>query len=290
MQTTSTFSIIGYDEQTGELGVAVQSKFLAVGSLCSWVKSGVGAVGTQALTNSTFGYKSFEMLENGLCVKDIRDKLIENDDNKDIRQFAIIDAHGNTAAYTGSGCLPYADHVQGKNFSCQGNFLHNKIVLEEMAKAFESCKGDLSEKLISALIAAQEHGGEKRGQQSAALIVKRANISLIGEMDVVVDLRVDEHISPICELKRLLQKHRVLFSKNHFQKWFPFKGDTKQALIEIINTINLCDMIVDGRELSISDLLFEYGKMEQIEAFQGENINGALVDSLVNRYYAMQED
>lgn len=290
MQTTSTFSIIGYDENTGELGAAVQSRFLAVGSLCVWVKSGVGAVATQAMTNSTFGCRSFEMMEAGMPVETIRDTLLKDDHHPDIRQFAVIDHTGSTAAYTGSGCLPYAGHCEGKHFSCQGNFLHNRLVLEEMASAFEKTSGDLAQKLLSALVAAQEHGGERRGQQSAALIVKKAGGELIGEMDVVVDLRVDEHISPIMELQRLLQKHRVLFSKNHRQKWFPFAGDTKQALIEIMNAIHLPDSIPGGNEMSLHNLLLAYGEKERIEAFRKEDINGALVDQLVNQYYAMQEE
>lgn len=290
MHMTSTFSIVGYDEATGELGVAVQSRFLAVGSLCPWVKSGIGAVSSQALTNSTFGSRSFEMLEKGMDVESIRDALLEHDTNPDIRQFAIVDAQGNTAAYTGKGCLPYAGHVQGKHFSCQGNFLYGEIVLQEMAQAFEATPGDMAEKLVSAIIAAQEHGGERRGQQSAALLVKKSTENLIGEMDVLVDLRVDEHISPIRELQRLLQKHRVLFSKNHRDKWFPFVGDTKQALLEIIYATKLPERIEGGQKKSIFSLLESYGQAEQLRPFSGETINGALVDRLVNLYYAMQEE
>lgn len=289
MRMTSTFSIVGFDQETGELGVAVQSKFLAVGSLCPWVKSGVGAVCSQALTNSNYGTISFELLERGFNVEYIRDKLIESDENREIRQFAIIDWRGDSVAYTGKGCSPYAGHWSGESHSCQGNFLYNELVLREMSSAFECSKGDLAERLILAMQAAQENGGERRGQQSAALIVKRCDVLLVGEMDVVVDLRVDDHLSPIDELKRLLEKHRILYSRNHRDKYYPFIGKTRQSLIEIVAAIRLAEQIRNGSAMTIYELLEAYGRLKGKEAFQHHNINGALVDELVEQYYSLQK-
>lgn len=284
----STYSVIGYDENTSELGAAVQSKFLSVGSLCPFVKSGVGAVSTQAQTNSGFGYKSFKLLEEGADVRDIVNMLLENDINANSRQFAVIDKSGKAFAYTGKGCLPYAGHITGKNYSCQGNFLHGENVLTEMAKAFENTKGDLAEKLLCSLIAAQEAGGEKRGQQSAALIVKRSGVKLLGEMDVVADLRVDDHLSPLLELKRLLEKHRVYFSRNYADRFYDFKGETKQAVFEIITTLKLHKKLPDN--IPLKEQLTEYGRSIGLEAFRGNRVNGRLIDNLVNKYYNLEEE
>lgn len=290
MYLTTTFSIIGYDKENNELGVGVQSKFLSVGSLVPYVESGVCAIASQAKTNSTFGKKGAELIKKGLNAQEALTSLLKNDRDKDIRQVGIIDKDGNMAAYTGKKCYPFAGYKIGKNCICQGNVLLGPIVLEEMAKAFENTKGDLAEKIVSALEAAQNAGGEKRGQESAALLVKKVTTSeLLGESDVLVDIRVDEHISPIMELKRLLQRHRIEYASNYSDKFILFEGDTKYLLIELLLKTKIISRNLKENE-SIKDILINLGNKLKITPIFTENyINGKIVEWIVNQYYILQE-
>ena len=201
----TTFSIVGRDPENGDLGVAVQSKFFAVGAIVPWAKAGVGAIATQSWTNTTYGSKGLELLENGLTAQPVLDQLIADDDGRSQRQVGIIDAGGNIANYTGDECMEWAGARRGKNYSAQGNLLTGEAVVEAMGEAFEETEGELAEKLMAALIAGQEKGGDRRGQQAAALLVVRENGGLDGFSDRYIDLRVDDHKQPIKELRRLLK-------------------------------------------------------------------------------------
>ena len=201
----STFSIVGFDPSNGDLGVAVQSKFIAVGSVVPWAKAGVGAIATQASCNISFGADGLRMLEDGLSADEALQKLLQADPRSEMRQVAIVDAKGRAAAHTGKECMSWAGHVTGLGFSCQGNILASSKVVESMAKAYTEARGDLIEKLLQALIAGQAAGGDRRGQQSAALLVVREKGGYEGYTDKYVDLRVDEHAAPIDELKRVFK-------------------------------------------------------------------------------------
>ena len=201
----TTFSIVGRDPENGDLGVAVQSKFFAVGAIVPWAKAGVGAVATQSWTNTTYGSKGLELLENGLTAQQALDQLIASDDGRSQRQVGIIDASGNIANYTGDECMEWAGTCRGKNYSAQGNLLTGEAVVEAMGEAFEETEGELAEKLMAALIAGQEKGGDRRGQQAAALLVEREGDWDGGSNDRYIDLRVDDHKQPIKELHRLLK-------------------------------------------------------------------------------------
>ena len=201
----TTFSIVGRDPENGDLGVAVQSKFFAVGAVVPWARAGVGAVATQSWTNTTYGTKGLELLENGLTAQQTLDQLVTGDDGRSQRQVGIIDVDGNVANYTGDECLEWAGARSGENYSAQGNLLAGKAVVHAMGKAFEETEGELAEKLMAALIAGQEKGGDRRGQQAAALLVVRENGGEGGFNDRYIDLRVDDHKQPIKELHRLLK-------------------------------------------------------------------------------------
>ena len=201
----TTFSIVGRDPENGDLGVAVQSKFFAVGAVVPWAKADVGAVATQSWANPTYGPKGLNLLENGLTAQEALDRLIADDDGRSQRQVGIIDASGNVANYTGDGCLEWAGVCSGENYSAQGNLLADKVVVEAMGKAFETTEGELAEKLMAALIAGQRAGGDRRGQQAAALLVVRENGGDGGFNDRYIDLRVDDHKQPIKELHRLMK-------------------------------------------------------------------------------------
>jgi len=201
----STFSIVGFDPETKDLGVAVASKFIAVGALVPWAKANVGAIATQALANISYGPKGLELLEKGYSAKKVLQTLIGNDPQKEERQVGIVDSKGEAAAFTGSKCYAYAGHIVGSNYAVQGNILTGPEVLEAMAKAFEQTKGELVDKLLAALEAGDKAGGDRRGKQSAAIIVVREKGGYGGYTDRYVDLRVDDHPEPVQELKRLFR-------------------------------------------------------------------------------------
>jgi uncharacterized Ntn-hydrolase superfamily protein len=203
----STFSIVAFDPKNGDLGVAVQSKFPAVGAVVPWAKAKVGAVATQARANVSYGPVGIKLLEEGLSAKETLNKLLVDDDHPEVRQTAVVDAKGEAAAHTGSECLEWAGHVTGEGYSCQGNILASSKVVESMARVYEETSGDLIDKLLEALSAAQAAGGDRRGQQSAALLVVRDKGGYEGFSDRYVDLRVDEHATPIEELKRVFKTY-----------------------------------------------------------------------------------
>ncbi len=287
---TSTFSIVGYDPRAKEWGVAVQSKFLAVGSLVPYVKAGVGAIASQAKTNSRFGPEAVALLQQGMSAQETLDHLLAKDPYKEIRQVGIVDFNGGVAAYSGKNNYPYSGHRTGKYYACQGNVLLGPVVLERMEEAFLETKGDLALRLVCALEAAQLAGGEKRGQEGAALVVKKLpSFELMGESETCVDLRVDQHLSPVLELKRLLQVHRIEYAQNHKDKFYPFAGDTRSTLVQLLcETDMLASYLQKGKTLET--FLESLGGQEHIvPVFQEEYINGALVDHIVNKYYQLQE-
>ena len=199
-----TYSIVARDTVTGEMGVAVQSHWFSVGTSVAWGKSGVGVVATQSFTNPSFGPRGLKLLKNGLTAKLAVSALLEVDEAKSVRQLAILDANGNAAAHTGKDCIDAAGHYVGNNFSVQANLMEKATVWPAMAKAFEETKGSLAERMLAALEAAQNEGGDIRGKQSAALIVVGKEATGNEWDDKTVDLRVDDHENPLQELRRLL--------------------------------------------------------------------------------------
>lgn len=214
----NTFSIVGYDPQTEELGIAVQSKFLAVGSVVPWAKAKVGAIATQALANLDYGEKGLELLEEGLSPEEVIDKLRSQDENNATRQVGIVDSKGNSASFTGSECYDWAGGISGPNFACQGNILVGEETVEAMAEKFQNTQGKLADRLVLALEAGQRAGGDKRGRQSAALLVVKENGSYGGYNDRYIDLRVDDHETPIQELQRLLEIFYLYFGDQEAEK------------------------------------------------------------------------
>jgi uncharacterized Ntn-hydrolase superfamily protein len=202
--TICTFSIVAYDPQRQEWGVAVASKFLAVGAVVPWAKAGAGAIATQSHANTTYGPKGLDLLSQGKSAEEVVKLLTEEDSGKDVRQLGIVDAKGNPATYTGSKCQVWAGGKTGKYFACQGNILAGQAVVDDMAKAFEDSKGPLAWRLLAALGAAEKAGGDKRGKQSAAILVVRDKAGYSGFNDRMIDFRVDDHADPVQELARIL--------------------------------------------------------------------------------------
>jgi uncharacterized Ntn-hydrolase superfamily protein len=207
----ATFSIVAHDPETGDLGVAVQSKFLGVGAVVPWARAGVGAVATQAFANTTYGPRGLDMLADGKAPEDVLKALTDPDEGRARRQVGIVDAKGRAASYTGEKAMAWAGHVVGEGFACQGNILAGEAVVSAMAKAFRESKEPLPERLVAALAAGQAAGGDKRGRQSAAVLVVREAGGYGGFTDRYVDLRVEDHQTPIAELARVLALHRKTF-------------------------------------------------------------------------------
>jgi uncharacterized Ntn-hydrolase superfamily protein len=200
----NTFSICAYDPDTKEWGVAVASKYLAVGSAVPWAKAGVGAVATQAAVNVALGPKGLELLEKGKSAEEVVKQLTEEDKGKDARQLGVVDAKGEAANFTGPKCNAWAGAKSGKHYTCQGNLLAGEDVVKDMAAAFEEAKGPLAWRLLAALEAGEKAGGDKRGKQSAAILVVREGRGPNDIGDRYVDFRVDDHAKPVEELARIL--------------------------------------------------------------------------------------
>ena len=207
----NTFSIVASDRKNNSYGVAVASKFLAVGSIVSWAKSEVGAIATQAHAKIAFGPDGLQMLEGGRSAAEVLSALISNDPGAETRQLAIVDAHGGVAAHTGIKCHDWAGHLIGDHFSCQGNILVGPETLEAMETSFVSTKGELSDRIIAALMAGDEAGGDSRGKQSAAILVVKPGGGYGGDTDRYLDLRVDDHQDPVNKLSRLVEMHHLFF-------------------------------------------------------------------------------
>lgn len=212
-QPIATFSIVAYDPLRQEWGVAVQSKFPAVGAVVPWARAGAGAVATQAYANLTYGPRGLELMASGLSAADAIRTLTGADEGRSHRQVAMVDAQGRAAAFTGAECTAWAGHIVGEGFACQGNILVPGTV-EAMAARFAAVRGgagELADWLVDALEAGQAAGGDSRGRQSAAVHVVRTGGGYGGNNDRYLDLRVDDHPEPIAELQRLLKIHHLYF-------------------------------------------------------------------------------
>ena len=228
----STYSIAACDLERGQWGVATQSKFLAVGSFVPWAEPGAGAIATQAYANPRYGPDGLALLRQGLSAEEVVRRLTEADDGRDERQLGVVDAAGQGATYTGSGCLDWAGGRAGTGFAAQGNILVSSETVGALAGSFEGSEGSLAGRLLEALAAAQAAGGDKRGQQSAALLVVERDGGYAGLTDTLVDLRVDDHEAPIEELRRLYVLHQQLFGKTPRDQWLPIDDELRTEIDE----------------------------------------------------------
>ena len=210
-----TFSIVAKDITTGEMAVAVQSHWFSVGTSVSWAEAGVGAIATQSFTDKSYGPKGLALLKQGFTAQQVLDSLTKADEGRDVRQVAIVDNNGNVAAHTGAKCIQYAKHILGTNFSVQSNMMLGSKVCESMASAFAKAAGKpLAEKVLLALEAAQNAGGDIRGMQSAAMIVVPGKTMAVWN-NKTVDLRVDDNAKPLVELRRLYNTHQAYEHMNN---------------------------------------------------------------------------
>ena len=220
-----TYSIVACDPARRRWGVAVQSKFLAVGSLVSWAEPEVGAVATQAWANPRYGPNGLALLREGLRAAEVVERLVAGDEGRDERQLGVVDREGVGAAWTGAGCNDWAGHRTGECYAAQGNILVGPETVDALADTFEATAArPLAERLLDCLGAAQQAGGDRRGQQSASLLVVERDGGYNRLSDMVVDLRVDDHPRPIDELARLYRLHDRLFGRTPRDRWLPLEG------------------------------------------------------------------
>jgi uncharacterized Ntn-hydrolase superfamily protein len=227
----ATYSICACDLEAGHWGVATQSKFLAVGSVVPWAEPFVGAIATQSYANPRYGPDGLALLRDGLGAAEVVEQLTAADPGRDQRQLGVVDASGNAATFTGPDCHDWAGGRTGPCFAAQGNILVSGETVDALAATFEGRAGrPLAERLLDCLEAAQRAGGDRRGQQSAALLVVERDGGYAGLSDVLIDLRVDDHPRPIEELRRLCDLHHALFGKTRPEEWIPI-DDTLRAEI-----------------------------------------------------------
>lgn len=234
MPTLATFSIVACDLQSQECGIAVQSKFLAVGSVVPWAQAGVGAVATQSYANTSYGPDGLALMAQGCRAQEALGHLIASDDGRAQRQVGLVDAQGQAATYTGDECHAWAGGITGTGFAAQGNILVSHATVEAMAMEFESAKGELADRLVAALAAGQAAGGDRRGQQSAAVLVVRPDGGYGGYNDRYMDLRVDDDPAPVERLKALVDLHHLFFKPPAPGEMVAVEGDLALDVQQIL--------------------------------------------------------
>jgi uncharacterized Ntn-hydrolase superfamily protein len=229
----ATYSLAACDLDAGQWGVAVQSRFLAVGSVVPWAEPHVGALATQAFANPQYGPDGLALLRDDVPEAEVVRRLTDADDGRNERQLGVVDRHGGSASYTGSECVDWAGHRNGPCYAAQGNILVGEATVAALAATFEATAGrPLAERLLESLAAAQLAGGDKRGQQSAALLVVERGAGYAHLSDVALDLRVDDHALPVDELRRLYGLHDQLFGATPRDRWLPLEGALRTEVDE----------------------------------------------------------
>jgi uncharacterized Ntn-hydrolase superfamily protein len=227
----STYSIAACDLPAGQWGVAVESKFLAVGSVVPWAAPGVGAVATQAYANPSYGPMGLALLMEGLSAEEVAARLTGDDEGRETRQLGVVDGHGRAASFTGSECNAWAGGRTGPCYAAQGNILVSEETVAALAETFEATQQlPLTERLLACLEAAQAAGGDRRGQQAAALLVVEKEAGYGALSDTLVDLRVDDHERPVEELRRLYGLHQAIFGKTPRERWLPLQGELAEEV------------------------------------------------------------
>ncbi|MEW6028576.1 MAG: DUF1028 domain-containing protein [Chloroflexota bacterium] len=228
-----TFSIVAFDEKEQAWGIAVASKFPAVGAVVPWAQAGAGAVATQSFANTSFGPRGLEMMAKGMSAEETLAKLLEDDPDKDLRQVGLVDAQGRAATFTGPGCFAWAGGAAGPGYACQGNILAGELVVKALEKTFLETGGDLPTRLHAALLAADRAGGDRRGRQSAAIYVVKPKGGYAGFNDRWLDYRVDDHADPVARLGELIEMHRLYFGKSEESDRLELSGPALVQMQEI---------------------------------------------------------
>lgn len=262
----STFSIVARDPSNGDLGVIVQSKFPAVGSVVPWAKANVGAIATQAWANVGYGPEGLELLGSGMNASKTLKTLLQKDEGREHRQIGIVDSKGNAISHTGNECMDWAGHIIGDGYTCQGNILASETVVADMARAFENTEGDLIDKLFAGLKAGQTAGGDRRGMQSASIFVVREAGGYEGGNDRYVDVRIDEHPSPIAELERIFKIYDMtLLSREDPNTLLKVEGKVSKLIQKALVTLGYIDTVTDEFSEKVRNALTEWTNTNNFE-------------------------
>ena len=264
----ATFSIVAFEPDTKALGVAVQSKFLAVGAIVPWARAGVGAVATQAMANFNYGPRGLDLMSRGKTADETVEALISSDDEREHRQLGVVDARGRAATFTGSECFEWAGGVAGEHYAAQGNILVGRETVEAMAETFEATPGDLAGRLLAALDAGQAAGGDSRGKQSAALLVVKEGGGYGGNNDRLLDLRVDDHPEPIRELIRIRALHTLYFGETRPEDVVAVDGEIKEEVAASLERLGYLQEGADDEALL--DALSTFIRTENFEEREQE--------------------
>jgi uncharacterized Ntn-hydrolase superfamily protein len=253
----ATYSIAACDLEAQQWGVATQSKFLGVGSVVPWAAPGIGAIATQAYANPRYGPEGLALLREGLSAEEVVERLTAADEGREHRQLGVVDGQGRGASFTGGECMDWAGGKTGDGYAAQGNILVSAQTVDAIAETFESSKGLLAERLLDCLDAAQAAGGDRRGQQSTALLVVERDGGYAGLSDEVVDLRVDEHPRPLEELRRIYLMHQAIFGKTPRDQWVAVDDALATELRERLAKL--------GYEGELGDAFFTWAGNENLE-------------------------
>jgi uncharacterized Ntn-hydrolase superfamily protein len=277
----ATFSIVAFDPETDALGVAVQSRFLAVGAVVPWARAGAGAVATQAMANFNYGPRGLDLMSRGNSAQETVEALISSDDEREHRQLGVVDAAGRTATFTGGECFEWAGGITGEHYAAQGNILVGRETVEAMARTFEATAGDLAGRLLAALDAGQAAGGDSRGKQSAALLVVREGGGYGGDNDRVLDLRVDDHPEPIRELIRLRSLHTLYFGET--EDVVAVDGDVRQDVAAALQRLGYLERGSDDETLL--DALSAFIRTENFEEREQERgyLDRAVLEFMIEK-------
>ena len=284
----STFSIAAYDPLAKEWGVAVQSKFLCVGAVVPWARACVGAVATQAHANTSFGPEGLALMARGLSAQEVLDQLVAGDEGRARRQAGLVDAAGRAATFTGIECHSWAGGLTGTNFAAQGNILVSSATVDAMARAFEAARGELADRLVAALAAGQGAGGDRRGQQSAAVLVVRTDGGYGGLNDRYLDLRVDDDVAPIERLQALVDLHHLYFRPPAPGEMEEIEGELARDVQRILHWAGFYDGPATGEydaptRKALSDLIGNENFEERFDE-AGGRISRQVMDVLRNKF------
>jgi uncharacterized Ntn-hydrolase superfamily protein len=263
-----TFSIVAWDPETPsgpEWGIAVASKFLAVGAVVPWARAGAGGVATQAFANLSYGPDGLERLAAGDDAASVVKVLTEPDDMRGQRQLGVVDARGGAATYTGMECFDWAGGTTGDGYCCQGNILAGPQVIDAMRQSFESTSGELAHRLMAGIAAGDEAGGDRRGRQSASVVVVRAGGGYGGATDRALDLRVDDHLDPVAELGRLLDLHRLYFPRPEDLEFVDVDESLARELKTLLSRLGYDAGGGEGYDDDLRSALYAYAGTENLE-------------------------
>jgi uncharacterized Ntn-hydrolase superfamily protein len=288
MKPVATFSIVAYDPQAAEWGIAVASKFLAVGAVVPWARAEAGAVATQSYANTAYGPDGLDLMERGLSAQQALERLTAADDDRERRQVGLVDANGTAATYTGAGCHPWAGGIAGPTVAAQGNILVGAETVEAMARVFEGSKGELSDRLVAALAAGQAAGGDQRGRQSAAVLVVRHEGGYAGFNDRYMDLRVDDDPQPIARLQGLVDLHHLFFKPPEPGEMVRIEGEVAREVQRILRWSGVYAGPVTGEydlptRHALAELIGKENFEERFDEASGE-ISSQVIEVLAKKF------